>query len=127
MHALQAPSHSIVLLHSSTPPRARSQHWLRACKQDAVARGPAISNNAGCCPPTPARVWSLQAYGRLDILVSNAAVNPTAGALLDTSASALDKVWDINVKSAILLVAAARPHLARGSAVVFMSSLTAYT
>lgn len=70
---------------------------------------------------------TLAAHGRLDVLVSNAAVNPTAGALLDTPPEALDKLWDVNVKAAILLVAEARPHLSRGAAVVLMSSMTAYT
>lgn len=86
-----------------------------ACHSQRSVRSP---------PPPPG---APQAHGRIDILVSNAAVNPTAGPLLSTSAEALDKLWDINVKSAILLAAAARPHMRRGAAIVFMSSMTAYT
>ncbi len=69
---------------------------------------------------------TLTQYGRLDILVSNAAVNPTAGPILATPADALDKLFDINVKSAILLAALAVPHMQQGSSIVFVSSLTAY-
>lgn len=66
-------------------------------------------------------------YGpRIDALVSNAAVNPTAGPLLDTPLDAADKILDINVKAALALVSAAAPHLKRGSSVVIVSSVTAY-
>jgi dehydrogenase/reductase SDR family protein 4 len=66
-------------------------------------------------------------YGpRIDVLVSNAAVNPTAGPLLDTPLDAADKILDINVKAALALVSAAAPHLQRGSSVVIVSSVTAY-
>lgn len=50
-------------------------------------------------------------YGSVDALVSNAAVNPSAGLILDMPDSAIDKILDVNVKSAILLVREARPHL----------------
>jgi NAD(P)-dependent dehydrogenase (short-subunit alcohol dehydrogenase family) len=41
-------------------------------------------------------------------------------------ADAIDKIWDINVKAALLLVQAAAPHMRRGGRVVFISSVTAY-
>lgn len=69
---------------------------------------------------------SLQEYGQLDILVSNAAVNPTAGALVDTPPDAIDKILDINIKAALLLVQAAIPHMKRGGKIVLISSVTAY-
>lgn len=40
--------------------------------------------------------FALDTYGRLDILVSNAAVNPTAGPIVDMEDSAIDKILDIN-------------------------------
>ena len=52
-------------------------------------------------------------YGRVDVLVSNAAVNPAAGLILDMPDSAIEKILDINVKSAILLTKEARPHLSK--------------
>jgi dehydrogenase/reductase SDR family protein 4 len=54
--------------------------------------------------------------GRLDCLVNNAAANPTAGPLLSTPAEALDKLWEVNVKSALLLTAECAPHLERTAA-----------
>ena len=62
----------------------------------------------------------------IDVLVSNAAVNPTAGPLVDTPLDALDKIMDINVKAALALVQEAAPHMRRGGRVVLISSVTAY-
>jgi len=47
--------------------------------------------------------FATQTYGGLDILVSNAAVNPFFGNILDCSEEAWDKIFDINVKTAFLL------------------------
>ena len=54
---------------------------------------------------------AVDTYGSVDALVSNAAVNPSAGLILDMPDSAIDKILDVNVKSAILLVREVRPHL----------------
>lgn len=69
---------------------------------------------------------TVQAYGNIDILVSNAAVNPTSGPLLDTPPAAIDKILDINIKSALLLVQEAAPHMHSPGSIVFISSITAF-
>ena len=46
---------------------------------------------------------AVQKYGGLDILVSNAAVNPFFGRALDCPEEMWDKIFDINVKTAFLL------------------------
>lgn len=45
-----------------------------------------------------------QNYGRIDVVVSNAAANPSVDNILETKESVLDKLWEINVKSAILVL-----------------------
>lgn len=69
---------------------------------------------------------AVNSFGKVDILVSNAAVNPAAGLILDMPDSAIDKILDVNVKSAILLSREVKPHLQKGSNIVFISSYTAY-
>lgn len=54
---------------------------------------------------------AVSTFGKVDVLVSNAAVNPAAGLILDMPDSAIEKILDVNVKSAILLAKEARPHL----------------
>ncbi|PNH09405.1 Dehydrogenase/reductase SDR family member 4 [Tetrabaena socialis] len=70
----------------------------------------------------------VQKYGGLDVLVSNAAVNPGAGPISETTPDVVDKVLDINIKAAVLLVKEALPHLLRrpGSSIIFVSSVTAF-
>src|ERR1700676_5358200 len=51
-------------------------------------------------------------YGKIDILVCNAAVNPYYGPLLDIKDEAFDKIMGSNVKSNIWLCALAIPQMA---------------
>ena len=63
-------------------------------------------------------------YGKIDILVCNAAVNPYYGPLLDIKDEAFDKIMASNVKSNIWLCALAIPPMAargRGSVVIISS------
>lgn len=46
---------------------------------------------------------TMQRFGRIDILVNNAATNPTFGAFETTTEAAFDKVMEINVKAPMLL------------------------
>ena len=57
----------------------------------------------------------VQAYGKIDVLVSNAVVNPTMGPLLETPEAATAKILDVNVKAALLLAQRALPHIASGT------------
>jgi dehydrogenase/reductase SDR family protein 4 len=53
-------------------------------------------------------------------------VNPAAGPLVSTPPDVIDKIFDINVKSAILLVQEALRHMKRGGRIVLISSVTAF-
>ncbi|KAK9811464.1 hypothetical protein WJX72_004393 [[Myrmecia] bisecta] len=71
--------------------------------------------------------FGLASFGKVDVLVSNAAVNPAAGPILDMPDTAIDKILDINIKSAILLCREVVPHLPRGGSIIFISSYTAFS
>lgn len=64
-------------------------------------------------------------YGGIDILVSNAAVNPEVGPVLECSEAAWDKIFDINVKCSYLLAKEALPFIRKrgGGSIVFVSSI----
>ena len=55
---------------------------------------------------------SIKHYGKVDILVCNAAINPYYGPLLDISDEAFDKIMGSNVKSNIWLCSLAIPPMA---------------
>lgn len=63
-------------------------------------------------------------FGGVDILVSNAAVNPTVGSVLDCPEEAWDKIFEVNVKAAYLLAKEFAPVISDRScgSIVFVSS-----
>ncbi|KAM6959606.1 dehydrogenase/reductase SDR family member 4 [Tautogolabrus adspersus] len=71
---------------------------------------------------------TLDQCGGIDILVSNAAVNPFFGNIMDTSEAVWDKIMAVNVKSAFLMAKLVVPHMAQrgGGNVVFVSSVAGY-
>ncbi|KAB1221746.1 Tropinone reductase-like 3 [Morella rubra] len=69
---------------------------------------------------------TVQKYGKIDVVVSNAAANPSVDAILEMQESVLDKLWEINVKSSVLILQDAAPYMHKGSSVIIISSITAY-
>lgn len=71
---------------------------------------------------------TIQKYGKINILVSNAATNPAVGGVLDCDEKVWDKIFDVNVKSSYLLAKEALPYLRRekNSSIVFISSIAGY-
>ncbi|XP_050711781.1 dehydrogenase/reductase SDR family member 4-like isoform X2 [Eriocheir sinensis] len=71
---------------------------------------------------------TVEKFGGLDILVSNAAVNPTMGGVLECSEEAWDKIFEVNVKNALQLSQLAVPHIQKrkGGAIVYVSSIAGY-
>ena len=68
---------------------------------------------------------TLRIYGRIDILVCNAAVNPVYGPLAELTDDAFDKVMGANVKSNLWLCNLVIPAMAerRDGAIVIVSSI----
>ncbi|XP_054732533.1 dehydrogenase/reductase SDR family member 4 [Anastrepha obliqua] len=71
---------------------------------------------------------TIRNYGKLNILVSNAATNPSVGGVLECDEGVWDKIFDVNVKSSYLLAKEALPYLReeKGSSIVFVSSIAGY-
>ncbi|XP_069488882.1 dehydrogenase/reductase SDR family member 4-like [Ambystoma mexicanum] len=71
---------------------------------------------------------ALQKYGGIDYMISNAAVNPFVGNILDSTPEVWDKIFDLNVKSAFLMAKLTVPHIQKrgGGSIVFTSSVAGY-
>ncbi|WP_436794600.1 SDR family NAD(P)-dependent oxidoreductase [Actinospongicola halichondriae] len=67
----------------------------------------------------------IERFGRLDIVVHSAGVYEMAS-LADTTDEMLDAHWAVNVRAPFRLSRAALPHLAPGSAIVFISSMSGH-
>jgi len=65
-----------------------------------------------------------ETWGGIDILIPNAG-GPAYGAFDDLSSEQWDEAYRLTLKSAIVFASSARPHLTRGSAVLFLTSMTA--
>jgi len=112
--------------------------WLCSRRQDSVDKTVAAMQAQGlkvdgcaCHVGDPKQLKDfvergVKAFGKIDILVSNAAVSPEAAPISETTPASIDKILNINIKSAVLLVQEAVPHMQPGSSIVFISSITAY-
>ncbi|XP_058461207.1 dehydrogenase/reductase SDR family member 4 [Malaya genurostris] len=71
---------------------------------------------------------AIEKYGGIDILVSNAAVNPEVGNVLDTSETAWDKIFEVNVKCSYLLAKEVLPFIRqrKGGSIIFVSSIAGF-
>ncbi|XP_026342230.2 dehydrogenase/reductase SDR family member 4 isoform X1 [Ursus americanus] len=67
-------------------------------------------------------------HGGIDILVTNAAVSPFFGNLMDVTEEVWDKILDINVKATALMTKAVVPEMEKrgGGSVVIVASIGAY-
>ena len=68
---------------------------------------------------------TLDKWGRIDVLVCNAAVNPYYGPLAEISEEAYDKIMDTNVKSNLWLCNLVLPQMAerKDGAIIIVSSI----
>lgn len=68
---------------------------------------------------------TVERYGGLDILVSNAAVNPAMGSIIDVSEEIWTKIFEINVTASFMLLKEATPLLQKrgGGSIIFISSI----
>lgn len=71
---------------------------------------------------------TIKKYGKLNILVSNAAANPAMGGVLECGEAEWDKIFDVNVKSSFMLAKECLPYLkkSKGSSIVFVSSISGF-
>lgn len=69
---------------------------------------------------------AINEFGRLDILVNNAAMQVESESLLDISAEQLTKTFATNIFSYFWFAKAALPYLREGSTIINSTSVTAY-
>ena len=69
---------------------------------------------------------TLATYGRLDILINNAAEQHPRDSIADITAAQLERTFRINVFSMFFLTKAALPHLRQGASIINTASVTAY-
>ncbi|MEK8205338.1 SDR family oxidoreductase [Paenibacillus sp. FSL L8-0696] len=80
------------------------------------------------CEDTPAHIVNstLQAFGRIDILINNAGVQFVLPSLLEISLQQLRTTFEVNIIAMFNLTKAVLPYLRRGSSIVNTTSVNAY-
>lgn len=77
--------------------------------------------------------YTLDQFKSIDILVSNVAVNPYFGTIMDMQESQWDKIFEVNVKAPFMLTQKVVPHMLKNNkpgdkgAIVYISSIAAYS
>lgn len=69
---------------------------------------------------------TLEKYGRIDIVVNNAAVQPYTRDIMDVSNEQLEDTFRTNVFPLFYMIKAALPHLKQGSSIINTASRVAY-
>ncbi len=69
---------------------------------------------------------AIERFGRLDVLVNNAAEQHEQTELTDISEEQLEKTFRTNIFGYFFLTQAALPHLGKGAAIINTTSITAY-
>jgi NAD(P)-dependent dehydrogenase (short-subunit alcohol dehydrogenase family) len=67
---------------------------------------------------------TLDQYGRIDILINNAAINPVYGPLAEATPEVFDKIMQVNVRACMILGNLCYPHLSQhGGSIINISSV----
>lgn len=98
---------------------------LRAAGHEAIA----VACNVGRAEELETLVArTMQEWGRVDVLVANAAVNPHYGSLSSITEDAWNKIFASNVTANLLLANRVLPQMADrgGGSLIFLSSVAAF-
>lgn len=73
--------------------------------------------------------YTVSTFGGIDIVVNNAATNPSFGPVLDTDMQVFDKIMDVNLKGPMELAKLSHPHMKQrgGGSVINISSIEGLT
>jgi NAD(P)-dependent dehydrogenase (short-subunit alcohol dehydrogenase family) len=69
---------------------------------------------------------TVNAWGKIDILINNAAIQNVHPSVTDTDPKVLEETFKVNIFSMFYLAKYAVPHMPRGSAIINSTSVTAY-
>lgn len=96
--------------------------WVEKAGRKAILENGDIGDEAHCKALVER---AMKEFGRLDILVNNAAYQSTITDLQELSAEELDHTFRTNIYSQFFLAKAAIPHMKPGSSIINTSSINA--
>ena len=100
-----------------------TRHWIEAAGRKALALAGDLTDERHC---TGLVERVLDTYGRLDILVNNAAMQRTHDRIEELTSDELDRTFRTNVFAMFWLCRTALPRLEPGSVIINTASIQAY-
>lgn len=120
--AREGASIAIIYKDEHEDAQATAEH-VRAEGMEVMLHACDVGEETACQQAVAA---ALRQFGRLDILVNNAAEQHTAKSLTDISATQLERTFRTNVFGPFYMTKACLPHLADGAAIINTTSVTAF-
>lgn len=97
--------------------------WIEKAGQKALLIRGDIRNESFC---QSAIQQTVETFGRLDILINNAAYQMTYNSVTNISAAEWNKTFETNVSAMFYLTKYAKPHLPKGGNIINTTSVNAY-
>jgi len=113
----------ILYLNESADAKETKRFIEEECGGDCVIKRCDISNEKNCIKAVKE---AASKFGRIDILVNNAAIHYPQDDIKDISEEQLEKTFRTNVFSMFYLAKAVLPHMKKGSSIINTASVTAY-
>ncbi len=98
------------------------------CRVEQLGRKCILVSGDLKCEETAQKVikYTIENFGKIDILVNNAAVQYIQESILDITEDQLDKTFRTNIYSMFFMSKAALPYMKKGSCIINTTSITAY-
>ncbi len=113
----------VILYLNEDKDAKKTQALLEACGRRALLIAGDIGSEAFC---KRAVEKAKKTFGKIDVLINNAAEQHPQETIQDISAKQLEQTFRTNIFSMFYLVKAILPHLKSGSSIINTTSVTAY-
>ena len=101
----------------------RTKEEVEKCGRKCILIAGDVGDEKFC---TEVVAETISAFGRIDVLVNNAAEQHVRESILDIDSAQLERTFRTNIFSMFYLVKAALPHLKKGARIINTTSVTAY-
>jgi len=123
MYAMEGADVAIVYLPEEQVDAEKTKQLIVAAGQQCLLLPQDIRDEQGC---NRVIEQTVQAFGRIDILVNNASVMYDQKSITDITTEQFDRTMKTNIYGTFFLTRAALPHIPKGGSIIVTASQVAY-